>query len=347
MSDEQPENRSDTRIDLGIYDRNNRIGITSAEIMALVLSVLWIAGISSFFLFGDSRTSSNAVDPLTFVIKLLAIFLPIAVIWVGAATARAARLMRTESARLQAAIDAMRHSYIEQAQSAGMGVRPSVEKKLDEIAEAQKKTDAKIAVFSSTRERPGEKAITNKPVIVSDSIDAVETEQTTLELGTRSAEIHEPVGIDDFIRALNFPENADDQAGFDALRLALKDRTIAKLIQSAQDVLTLLSQEGIYMDDLRPDRAKPEIWRNFAKGERGRGVAALGGVRDRSCLALTAGRMRQDTIFRDTAHHFLREFDKTFVEFEANANDEEISALADTRTARAFMLLGRVAGVFD
>jgi hypothetical protein len=57
--------------------------------------------------------------------------------------------------------------------------------------------------------------------------------------------------------------------------------------------------------------------------------------------------MRQDTIFRDTAHHFLRQFDKTFQEFEKNASDQEIAALAETRTARAFMLLGRVTGIFD
>ena len=57
--------------------------------------------------------------------------------------------------------------------------------------------------------------------------------------------------------------------------------------------------------------------------------------------------MKQDPIFRDTAHHFLRLFDKTFARFEKTASDGEIAALADTRTARAFMLLGRVAGTFD
>ena len=47
-----------------------------------------------------------------------------------------------------------------------------------------------------------------------------------------------------------------------ALRMALKDRKVAKLVQASQDVLTLLSQEGIYMEDLRPDMARPEIWRS-------------------------------------------------------------------------------------
>ncbi len=122
---------------------------------------------------------------------------------------------------------------------------------------------------------------------------------------------------------------------------------MSKLIRAAQDVLTLLSQDGIYMDDLKPDRAKPEIWRRFAQGERGRTIAGLGGVRDRSSLALTAARMREDTVFRDAAHHFLRTFDRTMQEFEKNATDQDIADLAETRTARAFMLFGRVTGTFD
>ena len=156
-----------------------------------------------------------------------------------------------------------------------------------------------------------------------------------------------PLPTEDFIRALNFPETADDEVGFAALRKAMRDRSTAQLVQAAQDILTLLSQDGIYMDDLRPDRARPEIWRQFASGARGRPIAALGGVRDRSSLALTAGRMKQDPIFRDVAHHFLRRFDKTISVFAETATDAEIAALSDTRTARAFMLLGRVAGTFD
>ncbi|CAN0550003.1 unnamed protein product [Laminaria digitata] len=57
--------------------------------------------------------------------------------------------------------------------------------------------------------------------------------------------------------------------------------------------------------------------------------------------------MREDPIFRDAAHHFLRRFDTSFAGFEPNATDEDISAFAMTRTSRAFMLLGRVAGTFD
>ena len=157
----------------------------------------------------------------------------------------------------------------------------------------------------------------------------------------------EDAAMEDVIVALNFPETPDDRAGFAALRRALKDTRAQALIRQAQDVLTLLSQDGIYTDDLIPDRARPELWRRFANGERGRMVGALGGIRDRDALATAAARMREDAIFRDAAHHFLRSFDRTFAALEPDATDEDVARLTDTRSARAFMLLGRAAGMFD
>ena len=57
--------------------------------------------------------------------------------------------------------------------------------------------------------------------------------------------------------------------------------------------------------------------------------------------------MKSDPVFRDAAHHFLRSFDRAFAEVEGTMTDQEIAALTDTRSARAFMLLGRVTGTFD
>ena len=328
---------------LGIFDKAVTGQVTGIEVVALVLSVLWLAGTALFFLLSDPGS-----DPQTtggagqFLMIMLAIFMPVAMIWVAATAARASRVMREESARLQSAIDGIRHAYIAQNQSRNTMSEPTVVKKLDEIAAAQRKTETTLAVFSSTR--PSEPA--RYPTAqVKDPLD--EADQVSLPLGTSMEELQPPLERQDFIRALNFPETADDKKGFAALRKALKDRSAGQLIQASQDVLTLMSHDGIYMDDLHPDMARSEIWRRFADGERGRSIAALGGVRDRSSLALTAARMKSDTIFRDTSHHFLRLFDRMFTQFAETASDAEISELSDTRTARAFMLLGRVAGTFD
>jgi len=171
--------------------------------------------------------------------------------------------------------------------------------------------------------------------------------QSSLALGTPAVEPDSPITISEFIRALNFPENEDDSEGFRTLRGALGDRDIGKMVRASQDILTLLSQDGIYMDDLRPDRPRAQSWRLFAKGERGASIAGLGGIRDRSCLALAGGRMKQDPVFRDAAHHVLRQFDTVLTDFELNATDQELVEMGETRTARAFMLLGRVAGSFN
>lgn len=156
-----------------------------------------------------------------------------------------------------------------------------------------------------------------------------------------------PLPLDVLIRALQFPETEEDTEGFRALRRALRDHRAGQLIQAAQDVLTLLSQDGLYMDDLPPDRARPEMWRRFAQGERGGQISALGGIRDRSSIAVASGRMRDDPVFRDATHHFLRRFDRMLADIEPEASDPQIAALSDTRTTRAFMLLGRVMGIFD
>ncbi len=337
----------DRAISLGVFDKSGGNRLTAVEVIAAALSLVWLVGVAVAFLgFGVANPGPNA-GPIDFVMLMLAIFLPIALIWVAAAVARTARVMREEAARLQSAITAMRYAYIEQTQGGGLKTKPAIEKKLEEIAQAQKQTEAAVVQFTSRRDPHGSdrkpalsKEGGSKPLQVDDG-------QPALALGTPGEDLREPISVADFIKAANFPETAEDKDGFRALRLALEDREAAKLIRSAQDILTLLSQDGIYMDDLRPERTKPDLWRRFAAGERGGPIAALGGIRDRSCLALTSARMRSDPVFRDTAHHYLRQFDRTLIGFEEMATDAELAQFAETRSARAFMLLGRVTGMFD
>lgn len=341
MSGPEEQKEQSRPTPLGIYDKPQRNAITGIEIAAIALTVVWLLTVFLFFNFAPDQTQSD-FDPVRFLIILMAIFLPVAMIWVAATAARSSRVIREESHRLQSAIDAIRQAYVAQSQRGAVtGDASSVSRKLDEIAEATRKTETTLATFSSSR------SVSQAPRPAPASPVVAEDGQSMLELGTPAEALAPPLENDDFIRALNFPETAEDEAGFASLRRALKDRQAALVVRAAQDILTLLSQDGIYMDDLRPDRARPEIWRQFATGTRGRAIAPLGGIRDRSSLALAAGRMKQDPIFRDAAHHFLRRFDQMVAGFEPNATDAEISALAETRTARAFMLLGRGAGTFD
>ena len=343
MSDNSPE----PPVDLGIYGRGDtHDGLDAVDKIAIALTGAWVLFCILFLALvglGDGQT----LGPLRFLILILAVVLPIALVWIGVIALKSARIVREESERLQASMDAMRQIYIAQAQMAATTMGPNVERKIDEIVKGQKRAEHALASFTTSRPRSEptpSRPISQQPPHTTEGNDH---EQPSLALGTPAEAVGTPVTIGDFISALNFPETADDMAGFAALRRALLDHRTALLIQASQDILTLLSQDGIYMDDLTPDRARPEVWRRFAGGERGGSISRLGGIRDRSSLALASSRMRQDSIFRDAAHHFLRTFDKTFSSIAEDLSDTEIAAMAETRSARAFMLLGRVAGMFD
>jgi len=337
------------QLDLGVFTRSPSRMLGASEIIALVLSGLWLVACLVYFVVLGGG-SPDAPDALRFIMVLIAVALPVAVIWLAASAARSARVMREESRRVQSSLNAMRKSFAEAQHAHVLGPRPmDLTRKLEEIAEKQRQTENTLATFVSSRPRLENRLAPPQPRVIGGSPPQVETDtgQASLALGTPPEALAPPVEPEDLIRAINFPENAEDEEGFAALRRALADRKVASLIQAAQDVLTLLSQDGIYMDDLRPDRARPEVWRRFAQGERGRVISALGAIRDRSSLALSAGRMRQDPIFRDAVHHFLRRFDEVLSTVEPNLSDEQLDLFGATRTARAFMLLGRVTHTFD
>jgi hypothetical protein len=314
------------------------------EVAGVGLSLVWVLLILVYVLVTPPGSETRT---LGLVMTLLMVFLPIALIWAVVITLRSIRELRAEAKRLQATVEAMRSSYV-QTQGQGQWA--------ETLGRAQDRRDRGLDpaggnragdLFTSRRDTTlSVPSADRKAALVTPQAEPT-AEEPTLALGTPAEDFRPPLSVADFIRALQFPETPEDKEGFRALRLALEDRTSSKLIRAAQDVLTLLSQDGIYMDDLQPDLCHPELWRRFAGGERGRSIAALGGIRDRASLALTAGRMKSDPVFRDAAHHFLRAFDKTFAAFEPNASDAELADLADTRTSRAFMLFGRVTGTFD
>ncbi|MFN4100287.1 MAG: hypothetical protein ACK4GT_10960 [Pararhodobacter sp.] len=302
----------------------------AGELVAFGLSLAWLVLLIAAFSLMQ-RQGMRIADTLGLVVVGLAVFLPVVLIWVCALLLRAARDLRAESQRLQASVESLRRGWVRDQQAAALAPkaaeRPAPPPALPP-APLPEISDDQLTLFTTRRTPPSTEGA--QPVL------ALENPLPNTE----------PLPAADFIRALSFPENESDEAGFAALRRALEDHGTAILVRAAQDVLSALAQEGIYMDNLHPDRARPEIWRAFALGARGAQVAGLGGVRDRSCLALTYARMRSDPGFREAAHRFLRAFDRRFAVFEASATDSDIAQFAETRTARAFMLLGRVTGIF-
>ena len=316
------DTKDETGLELGVYgDKGARPVFGMVEIVALAACVAWV------FVIGLTFTLGSRDGAVSAVLTALAIVMPLVLIWTVALSLKTARQLREEAAHLQKSIDALRHAQVVAKQAATSPV-----------------VRAAPAPQRSTTSAPARDPISARPA---DTVEpAPSDQQESLALDPPLPQ-RDPITVEEFIRAMNFPNDQSDKTGFRALRRALDDPHSGKLVRASQDILTLLSQDGIYMDDLVPDRAHPALWRRFAEGERGGELAALGGIRDRIPLGLATKRMREDVVFRDAAHHFLRYFDRTFAAFATDATDQEISDLAETRTARAFMLLGRVAGTFD
>ncbi|MEM7488576.1 MAG: hypothetical protein AAF390_05570 [Pseudomonadota bacterium] len=310
----------------------------TVEALALAASLAWLALVAWMLLRGGDGADASQGNPLQTVLVIVAILLPVALIWIAVLVARTARAVRQESARLQAAVDGLRLSYVDGQADVVAVLRQEVDARIGDIARAQASLGAEIAALSAPRP--------DDPIIDAPTRPTAPEPQSVLALEPADAVEPQALPPDDFVRAFDFPEGENDEEGFRVLRAALDHPPTADLVRAAQDVLTLLAQDGIYMDDLAPHRPPVAVWRAFADGDRGSDVAALAGIGDRSSLALTGGRMKEDSVFRDAIHQFLRHFDRVFASFEETATDEEILRFANTRTGRAFMLTGKVAGSF-
>ncbi|MDO9527024.1 MAG: hypothetical protein Q7J57_16040, partial [Gemmobacter sp.] len=151
-----PDQKPDRPLVLGAYQRRGEATrVTATEVFAGLLSLLWLGAVVAYFTFSEdvSPAGSDQASRYGLMLTLFVVFLPIALIWVAAVTARTIRALRDEAQRLQVAVEAMRQAYIQQQQAAAAAaVRPSVEKRLDDIVASQRQTETTIATFTSRRD---------------------------------------------------------------------------------------------------------------------------------------------------------------------------------------------------
>src|SRR5690606_29693937 len=101
MSDgQQSDGAGGDRSGFGLYSRSSsEPAVGPAEVIAGVVSLIWLALAGGFFLFaGDGGSAGGSLGT---VMVLVAIFLPLALIWIAVVTLRTARAMKDETQRLQ------------------------------------------------------------------------------------------------------------------------------------------------------------------------------------------------------------------------------------------------------
>ncbi len=369
----------------GAQEMLERLGLKSRFARwAAIASLLWtvlVAGYGLGYLNVATESQLRGMAVLDGLFLIIALVLPIGLLWLAAGLVRTLGEQREITAALAEAarplIAELEETRRVIAHQKG-GVSDALEQTVRAVVQTRQRADAdlseKLGQISTSQTRLQETlsglldGIANEPVGFSAPKPApvpapatpVRTraaaprtpptpspeEPTLPHLEARAEDAARPAWPD-LVRALDFPRDDQDFEGFRALQTVLRYHPLAQMLQAAEDVLTLLSQEGVYMEDLTVETGDPVHWRRFMGGARGAEVASVGGIRDVQALELTRSLLKSDPIFRDTALFFQRRFDKVLQDFAREAGDQEIIDVANTRSGRAFMLLARLNGSFD
>ena len=144
---------------------------------------------------------------------------------------------------------------------------------------------------------------------------------------------------DILIRALDFADDENDVEAFEALDKVAEDPEIAELLEMAMDVLQLLATADMAVEALPSDYARPESWRlAFAQG-RNNPLTTLGGIGTSADLEKVASLLESEPEFRSMAARFVNRTESLLGPFIADADDQEIFEIANTRTIRACILM--------
>lgn len=316
-------------------------------VVGLAVSAAWLGLVALFWLLAPG--GDGGAGGVSRLVVAAGVVMPLALVWLAVRLARAIAVLRAEADDLRARVTQLR----EYAATRGAPPATGGEGRRQTALPAEARNPQRLPPSEADRDE----AALPVPVAAVPSPSAQTPARQPAQPRARPADMRqaamrfdapEPVDIapEVLIRALNFPDGPDDAKAIAALRMALRDHENSRVLRAAQDVVTLLAAQSVYMDDLPPDPAPPAVWRRLAEGGRGSAVAALGGIHDEFALEVAGAMLRGDEIFRDAAHHFLRHFDSMLGRLVPQLDDAQIAVLADSRSARAFMLLGRVAGIF-
>jgi hypothetical protein len=322
--------------------------ISPAVSVGVVVSVAWVVLVFLYFAFSGQRLTEAFDTSIVGLLTMLAVVLPIVLIWTVALTAGTAAKLKKEARELRS-----------EMRTVSENLRVTSERLPQEQAEVagQLKLIAEMTMQNDKRL----KEIANNGVSAAPQVDVVDLNRTvfgdyqthkeetqiTLPLSGQSNAALPPMSVDDLIAAFNFPDDANDKNGFRALRRAMEERKMRELLEGAQRVMSMLTEDGIFMDDLNPDRPVIAAWRKFSEGVRGPEVASVGAIKDKAVLGIARARMKTDPEFRESVLYFLRQFDEALTEYEPRLQNHELTDLASTRSARCFMVMARVSGAFD
>ena len=157
---------------------------------------------------------------------------------------------------------------------------------------------------------------------------------------------NDPLTWDLILKALHFPKDKNDLPGFSALDITRQNNTFSELLQVSEDFLNLIAQDGIYLDDLEIEPPPVEAWLNFISVDQNRNKKRLNCVGIDRQIKRLKSRIKLDAIFRDTSLMLMRRFDILLRDHLKLADDDQIFKIAETRSGKAFLIVGKLSDSF-
>ena len=226
-----------------------------------------------------------------------------------------------------------------------------VEKKVKKLAIQVQKLESKyIKIANNSKFKSSELDI--RELDQKQSIESFFEKQLELNVNTFPKEgqnAHKndgPLTWELILKALHFPKDEHDLMGFSALKIARKNNTFSELLQVSEDFLNLIAQDGIYLDDLKIEPPPIEAWLSFISTNQNRNKRRLNCVGIDRQIKRLKSRIKTDTIFRDTSLMLMRRFDVLLRDHLKLANDDQIFKIAETRTGKAFLIVGKLSDSF-
>ncbi len=227
--------------------------------IAIALSLVWVLACGLYLVFVPGAFASMTYDMVGLVFLLIGVVFPLVLIWTVSYVTSSIRSIRTEATVLRHSMEQIK-SVLQDRPAVDSSQQEKLEQQLAEISALTQQTEARLARMTHIEGGNPDDPLptrTDAAALATPQPAPQDQNQSALPLQTPEGPERVPISIAEFIKALNFPDNAEDREGFRVLRRAFEERQLGKLLRASQDVLTLLSQDGIYMDDLNPDKPLP------------------------------------------------------------------------------------------
>ena len=305
-----------------------RVGIGSVyrnaivSVLALILCVAW-TGFAVFILFVPA--GARAIPEPDLLIKAVVVLAPVILIWQVAALYKLSRNTKEDIWALHAEIGALRAAPDSGGFADGYAgtAAPDIHTDPWEKDEPELSHDPMPEASDSSAGPAGDEADPAGPAPAAQA-------ESALSLST-------------VIRALSFANDDDDTEGFEAVDRAMDDERIAGILDASQRVLHRLAEIDIFMDNLTPDIATPEVWRLHAANAGDSEISTLGGIAETHVFEQVSGLLEQDPEFREQASLMMHRINEQMLHIIGTADDDQILQFAHSRTVLAFILLGNVA----